>query len=461
MTLEGYEQIPELTATHIGSGSWEWVNTKSQRAFPGAEGYGAETTHARNAAGAQVLFVTNLNDSGAGSLRAALLTPSPRVVIFKVSGRIDLNSKIEIGNENDSTTYANYAIFGQTAPSPGLLISGPLSTGPTLTPRSNDGVVQHIRIRRHIDPAYKTRPMLVQNACSRVMVDHVSVSWSNDDPTGVWTDPTDVTWSNSISNGSWFGMILGRGARRAAAIRCLYAHDYNRVPLVSQSFSGNDAQAIAVNNLLYNCGFPGGDSPAVIGGGGSGGVILYSFLANVAKDGPSNDGKTGLFFANNTPNGSKVYVGSPDDNALTRVPYINDASGGAVELVSSPPFPLPVPLTILQSSSVQSHIAADVGARPLDRDAVDIRIINEMLTGTGRHIKMRSFGNEDETAVGGFPTLAENFYEHENDPDWLALGLDDPANRFKKDIHPFYARIELYVAKWTEQVQNVSLISDV
>jgi hypothetical protein len=75
-------------------------------AFPGAEGFGADTPGGR---GGKILFVTNLHDSGPGSLRDACAREGPRIVVFRVSGTIALKSNLTV-------TKPFLTIAGQKAP---------------------------------------------------------------------------------------------------------------------------------------------------------------------------------------------------------------------------------------------------------------------------------------------------------------------------------------------------------
>ncbi len=57
------------------------------------EGFGAV---ARGGEGGRTIIVTNISDSGPGSLREALTAQEPRIVEFAVEGAIELKSRINV-----------------------------------------------------------------------------------------------------------------------------------------------------------------------------------------------------------------------------------------------------------------------------------------------------------------------------------------------------------------------------
>src|SRR6185503_19750757 len=77
-------------------------------AFPGAEGFGK---YAKGGRYGSVYHVTNLNNSGTGSLRDAVSAPN-RIVVFDVAGVIKITSRIVVSG--------NIYIAGQTAPGEGI-----------------------------------------------------------------------------------------------------------------------------------------------------------------------------------------------------------------------------------------------------------------------------------------------------------------------------------------------------
>jgi len=135
-------------------------------AFPGAEGHGRYVTGGR---GGKIIHVTNLNDSGPGSLRAAGSGGTGKTIVFDVGGVIALRSNLKIG--------ANTTIAGQTAPYPGITLRYY-----TVSPDANNVIVRFIRIRRGQEKdvndgadAIWTRHYTGQ------IYDHCSFSWSIDE----------------------------------------------------------------------------------------------------------------------------------------------------------------------------------------------------------------------------------------------------------------------------------------
>ena len=137
-------------------------------AFPTAEGYGRFAIGGR---GGQVIHVTNLNDSGRGSLREAIEATGPRTVVFDVSGLITLESKLVFRSENEYLTVA-----GQTAPGKGICLRNYTFGGIG----GHDTVVRFVRLRLG-DLAGLTMDGMGLAGSDHCIVDHCSISWTIDE----------------------------------------------------------------------------------------------------------------------------------------------------------------------------------------------------------------------------------------------------------------------------------------
>lgn len=159
-----------------------WMVIRMVLAFPGAEGFGANSLGGR---GGSVIEVTNLNDSGAGSLRAAIDASGARTVVFRIGGTIVLNSHLEIRNPF-------ITIAGQTAPGGGIALrANPAWTGRTklIEVSAHDVIIRYIRVRP--GKLNSGIPVGSQQAIEigdfsenvniyNVILDHVSGSWGID-----------------------------------------------------------------------------------------------------------------------------------------------------------------------------------------------------------------------------------------------------------------------------------------
>ena len=154
-----------ISDNKVASGSEELI------AFPGAEGFGRNTTGGR---GGKVYHVTTLEDGmQAGTLRYALAQTGTRTVVFDVAGTIFLNRPLRITN-------GDLTIAGQTAPGQGICIARR-----PVTINANNVIVRYVRFRVGNEGGGEPDG-LGSTDCKNVIVDHCSISWSVDECCSVY-----------------------------------------------------------------------------------------------------------------------------------------------------------------------------------------------------------------------------------------------------------------------------------
>ena len=355
--------------------------------------------------GGKIVKVTSLAASGPGSLRAAIDTKGPRIIVFEVSGNIDLQGQMMHIREPFVT------IAGQTAPSPGItIIRGGLQT------HTHDVIMQHLKIRPGSGAGNEVDALETQRGSYNVVVDHCSFSWGTDEVLSAagyafsgnnlaeWRAATSnrITFSHNIiaepiSSGHQFGTLVEDNATQILLYGNYYAHNKERSP----NFGGG-TQGAAINNLIYNGGSKMLDYTLNKANWGSRTLVVGKLTAigNVGRAGPQSNPKA---FFETVSNGNVEYY--PLDNIATRadgskVPDMTESSylnnpQGRILLQSTPPV-MPPGVTPRPASSVEQWIHQNVGARPWDRDEHDKRVLNDHLKRTGRMIT-----SQDQ--VGGYP----------------------------------------------------------
>jgi len=188
------------------------VHAASIPAFPGAEGWGAQSVGGR---GGKVIEVTNLNDSGAGSLRACIDALGARTCVFRVAGEIPLSSRLEIKNPY-------ITIAGQTAPGDGITLVGSELVVPTrMEVWTHDVIIRYIKWRHKLDSFIAIGPTNSSpklNEVHDVIIDHCSVNGGSGtmiqvryfDTTEARADLQEVTVQNCImAEHIAKGMVVG------------------------------------------------------------------------------------------------------------------------------------------------------------------------------------------------------------------------------------------------------------
>jgi len=387
------------------------------KAFPTAEGFGADAVGGR---GGRVIEVTNLEDGGEGSLRAAMEASGPRICVFRVSGIITLKKAIRVG-----TPYLTVA--GQTSPG-GIVIKGSGEPegdwGVWFVNGAHDIVVRHLRVRMGGNMKHDAGNNLLcygtaEPGVRDVIIDHCSVSWGSDtqlDWYGSCLDRATFQW-NIIGEG-FMGQHIGgnRAPKNLTLHHNLYANLGSRTPLMQHAnifdfrnnviynWSGNNASVFgqfalnssAFGNVVGNLWMAGPESGYPYLNVGNGGPVRI--------DGsPARDGGTRLYLAGNW--GPKSPAGSTNDwtgHGVNTWDYYELNHDGSTHLADQAqygaPAPFPAPAVNLDPvSRLLDKVLATAGACKPVRDAVDLRIIKSV---------REKAGSSRISTTGPWPDLA-------------------------------------------------------
>ncbi len=212
-----------------------------QLAFPTATGAGAYVTGGR---GLPVYIVTNLNDSGPGSLRQAIIDTNNNgggIITFSVSGTIELQSVLSMGSDN-------VTIAGHTAPAGGITI-----TGNKVDFNGVDNfIVRYVRFRPDYDPPTNIDDGARFLNCTNYIIDHCSFSWGSDEVVSTTGNTFNVTWQNNLMAEGKTGSLFGDSDNPNLSYNLsfhnnLYYNITHRFPNVN-----TNGRADVINNVVFN-----------------------------------------------------------------------------------------------------------------------------------------------------------------------------------------------------------------
>lgn len=440
-------------------------------AFPGAEGGGMYVTGGR---GGKVIHVTNLNDSGEGSLRAAVEASGTRTVVFDVAGRIKLEKELRIRN-------GNITIAGQTAPGNGICISGQ-----TVRVDADNVIIRFMRFRLGYDGNKNAdgEDTIWGRYHENIILDHCSMSWSIDEVASFYANRNfTMQWcilSEALRNsghskgGHGYGGIWG--GRNASFHHNLLAHNDSRNARIDHPgiYIQKDGDYRSThrgnvdyrNNVIYNYG-----SNSTYGGEDG----HFNIVGNYYKSGPaseSNGNKVRKYFVDAYWYNKDSDIGSAypelylSDNYNTDgidskypdgVYYHSQGDDPEGVILQSP---LPIRADDSKICHVSTHpvqkayaCVVDYAGASLVRDKDDIRVTGNVEKGDYSYEGSNgSTGGliDSQNDVGGWDTYSaeEDVKDTDGDglPDWFEeqFGVSDPSS-VDLDRHGRYTNLEMYL----------------
>lgn len=460
--------------------------------FYGADGFGKYATGGR---GGKVIEVTNLKDDGAGSLRAAVNESGPRIIVFKVSGVIYLNSYLKI--QRDDVTIA-----GQTAPGDGITLA---NYGVKIC--CNNAILRYLSIRPgdQID----TGDGIDISGAKNIIVDHCSVSMACDETLSArpndsgktyegTSDKVSVQWcmiSESITNSPNIGKRHGMGSliRGAQGAKITYHHNMyashsSRVPMMGNYMTSDvdngNFNAEFINNTVYNW---DGTAASKCADADENGVGIHitnmNYINNYYKQGPDSDG-AGMFSEGSI--GNHMYLsgnmmnGMLYENQRDLVDFTNDVlatkdnpyyikSGLVIDPESyflDEPFDFSEMSKIEEADKANELVLKYVG-NSLSRDCFDTEVIKAFNNNEGSLInqtfealgwyktapKMTTGFNYFRELQGEYPNQASYKAYKDSDKDGMsdawedAVGLDknDPTDSAASYENTDYTNLDVFL----------------
>lgn len=400
-------------------------------AFEGAEGFGALAEGGR---GGEVFTVTNLDDSGAGSLRWAVERRGRRIVRFDVDGVIRLRSALRI-NEPNITIDGRGALDAGEA---GITIRDyPIDI------RTQGVIIRYLRVRlgdwavlQRNDAENRDRPAGSEDLdcinihqSSDVILDHLSLGWSADEIISV-TNSRNITIQWSILHEPLgrralhpYGDNHAYAANNSAATMTyhhnLFAHYRFRGPQfeandMQDSNPRFDAKFEAVNNVIY--GYTSSGSRYRTGFERARDRVndvdfSYHFVGNRFVNADRGRSEIQAHTDFGSEDNIRLYLrgnigphrlrSDLDEHLLVFTdtggddPLRSNARAFA-QLSGEPLFVSPVPVTLQPADRARDAVLAEAGCS-LQRDAVDDRIVDDV-----REIRPARLQSSQEDVPGGW-----------------------------------------------------------
>ena len=364
--------------------------------------------------GGQVIAVTNLNDSGPGSLRAAIETSGPRIIVFRVAGTIRLERNLDIN-------HPRVTIAGQSAPGGGICIANH-----SVNINTREVIIRHLRVRRGDPKGGQGSDNIGGNPAGQIIVDHCSVSWGRDENISLYrhmvetaTDGREkhpaknvtIQWvisSEALGPGHEFGGTWG--GQDSTFHHNLFASNTGRNPSIGMS-----GEFDYRNNVIFNWGhrsMDGGDETSLVNvinnyykAGPATRENMRTTIARMETRNQMSPGKhrVGAWYPTSSERPGKWYVaGNIVENSaeVTADNWLGMSGPAELARVNTPFEGWPVN----QQSAREAYeaVLAKGGATLPRRDSVDRRVIDMVRSGKP------AYGNGILThpdQVGGFPQL--------------------------------------------------------